>query len=65
MRSQSARIIYYLATGRTLTPLEALQRFGCLRLSARILDLRNGGHRIVSDRLKVGRAVVARYRLAR
>ena len=38
--SQSLQIIRYLAKGRTLTALQALNRFGVWRLSGRILDLR-------------------------
>ena len=44
--SQNARILSYLSTGRALTPLEALSRFNCMRLSARIQDLQKRGHRI-------------------
>ena len=40
--SQSAQIRAALLAGETLTPLDALRRFGCFRLGARIWDLRNG-----------------------
>lgn len=39
--SQSAQIKAALLAGETLTPLDALRRFGCFRLGARIWDLRN------------------------
>lgn len=39
--SQTARIKAALLRGETLTPLDALRRFGCFRLGARIWDLRN------------------------
>lgn len=45
--SQNARILEALKAGSRITPLDALHRFGCLRLSARIADLRERGHRIV------------------
>ena len=45
--SQNARILEALQSGARITPLDALQRFGCLRLSARIADLREKGFRIV------------------
>ncbi|MEY2735277.1 MAG: Helix-turn-helix domain, partial [Pseudomonadota bacterium] len=32
--SQTQQILEALARGRTLTPLEALSEFGCLRLAA-------------------------------
>ena len=40
--SQTARIKAALLRGETLTPMDALRRFGCFRLGARIWDLRNG-----------------------
>jgi len=46
MKSQNKEIRKYLEIGRTLTPLDALYRFGCFRLSARIYDLRHEGMKI-------------------
>lgn len=42
------RILAYLKTGETLTALEALFKFGCYRLSARIYELRAEGWNIVT-----------------
>lgn len=39
--SQTARIKAALLAGETLTPMDALRRFGCFRLGARIWELRN------------------------
>lgn len=39
--SQTARIKAALLRGETLTPMDALRRFGCFRLGTRIWDLRN------------------------
>jgi hypothetical protein len=50
---------------RPLTPLEALQGCGCLRLAARILDLKAQGHNIVREMVTDGEKTFARYRLAR
>lgn len=63
MRAQNDRILDYLATGHRLTPLQALRRFGCLRLGARIYDLRGQGHSIESRLVRRGGARVAEYRL--
>ncbi len=63
-RSQSDAILAYLKSGRSLTPLEALRRFGCFRLSARAYDLRAAGYRIRSRLVRVGDKKVARYWLA-
>ena len=39
--SQSAQIKAALLADETLTPLDALRRFGCFRLGARIWELRH------------------------
>lgn len=39
-KSQAAIIGEYLMAGGTITPLEALEKWGCFRLAARIHDLR-------------------------
>jgi len=38
--SQSAKILAHLQQGGKITSLEALQKFGCLRLASRISDLK-------------------------
>lgn len=38
--TQKDLILKHLLRGMSLTPLEALSRFGCFRLGARIYDLR-------------------------
>lgn len=48
MKSQSAKILHVLQSGKPVTPLIALRRFGCLRLAARINDLKAEGHKIQS-----------------
>ncbi|MCK8905819.1 helix-turn-helix domain-containing protein [Haemophilus influenzae] len=48
-QSQCDRILRYLQSGKRLTSLEALDKFGCLRLSARILDLKNRWHQISDE----------------
>ena len=61
--SQNEAIAAYLATGAELTPLEALQRFNCLRLAARIHNLRAEGVPIVERIVYEGRKHWAAYRL--
>jgi hypothetical protein len=41
--SQNHWIAKHLKEGKTLTSLDALRLFGCLRLSGRIYDLRKKG----------------------
>ena len=50
---------------RPLTPLEALDGCGCLHLAARILDLKQQGHKIVTETVSDGVKSFARYRLMR
>ena len=47
--SQNKQILNYLLSGKKLTPLTALNKFGCFRLSARILDLRKQGYNIATE----------------
>ena len=42
--SQNDLIFLHLKSGKSITPLEALNLYGCFRLSARIKDLKNEGH---------------------
>ncbi len=44
--TQEIQILNYLKTGKKLSPLEALKKFGCFRLGARIFDLKQKGHSI-------------------
>lgn len=39
MESQNKQIRAHLESGKTITALEALRLYGCLRLSGRIYDL--------------------------
>ena len=64
-QSQQDRIINFLATGRSLTPLQALSRFGCMRLGARIWQLKRDGHRIQAEMVRRKGKTFAEYRLAR
>jgi len=40
-KSQKQMIREYLEAGNTITPMEALTKFGCNRLSARIDEIKN------------------------
>lgn len=57
--SQTERIKAYLLKGKTLTALDALQKFGCLRLASRIAELKDE-YDITRERvtLKNGKSVV-------
>ena len=63
-KSQEARILQYLQSGKQLTHLEAERLFGCARLGARAHALKKQGHKIEREMIKVApRKWVARYRL--
>lgn len=53
-KSQNTLILDWLNQGNTITPIQALNMFGCFRLGARIFNLRQMGHRIEGKRVKVG-----------
>lgn len=62
--SQSELILNHLRSGKHLTPLEALQRYGCLRLGARIWDLKREGHAITTELVELPNGKrVASYRM--
>ncbi len=48
-KSQTDRILEYMLTGKSITPLEALNLFGCLRLGARIADIKAKGYLVYSE----------------
>ena len=50
--SQSAMILNFLKSGGSLTPIEALEKFSCFRLAARMNDLRKKGYVIQTEILK-------------
>lgn len=46
---QSLEILNHLKDNGSITPLEALQRYGCMRLGARIFELRQKGYSIKTE----------------
>lgn len=54
--NQKEQILSYLKAGNSITPLEALQKFGCFRLGARIWELKKDGYPVevktVYDKVK-------------
>ena len=63
IESQEKQIRDYLLTGKSLTSLQALNLFGCLRLSARIYDLIDYGVPIESEMIEVNGKRVAQYKM--
>jgi hypothetical protein len=48
-RKENATIISHLKDNGSITPFEALKRYGCMRLGARIFDLRSKGYPIKTE----------------
>lgn len=61
--TQTESILAYLKAGNSITPLEALERFNCLRLSGRIFDIKQMGYDVRVTKERAGRKAWARYRI--
>lgn len=66
--TQCEKILAWLKAGKTITPLQALDKFSCNRLAARVNDLKGQGHDIASRMVRVvnrdgNTCRVAEYRL--
>jgi len=60
--SQASAILAHLQSGRPITPLDALQDYGCFRLGARIWELRKMGYDIdTQDYVLPNGKRIARY----
>ena len=67
-KSQNDKVLEYLQEHDGMTTLDAFQKLGISRLSARIKDLRTAGHVIFSESVEVENRFgdmchVAQYRL--
>ena len=64
MKSHNEQILTHLKEGNSITQMDALMEFQCFRLGARIYDLKQDGHSIVSEMVEVPSGKrVARYSL--
>lgn len=67
-KPQKEQILEHLEKFGSITPMEAQRLYGCMRLGARIWDLKREGHKFIVEMVEVttrsGKAHVARYRLA-
>lgn len=61
--SQNALIKGWLLNGHSITALDALNMFGCFRLSARIANLKEQGMRITTEMVEVNDKRIAKYYL--
>lgn len=63
MITQKELILKYLQDGNKITPLEALNKFGCFRLGAVIFTLKQDGWDIETKMVANGRKHFAQYEL--
>ena len=49
MKNQTEAIREHLLSGKKITPLDALNLYGCFRLGARIYDLKRSGMAIKTE----------------
>ena len=61
--TQNQQIKSYLEKGKAITPIQALNKFGCFRLAARISDLRNDGLNIATKIVTKDGKTFASYRI--
>lgn len=63
--NQADAILEHLKRGDAITPIDALNLYGCFRLAARIDDLRKSGHFIETEIIKKDGKKYARYYIPR
>jgi hypothetical protein len=61
--TQTQRILRHLKRGLPITQMSAFTRYRCMRLAARIEELRGDGHRITSRTLRRNGKRYSCYRL--
>jgi len=64
-QTQRDKILVTMERGHSITPLEALEWFGCFRLGARIYDLKRRGYTISSELITAHGKRFAEYHLVR
>jgi hypothetical protein len=62
-QTQNDLILKHLKEKKKITSWEAIEKYRCTRLSARILDLRQDGHNIETIRKTVKKKTFAEYKL--
>ena len=65
MTPQAKRVLKYLHSGYTITGLQALKLFGCMRLASRISEMKKEGLTISKTMVKQGNKHFAQYHMGR
>ncbi len=61
--TQNQKIFVALQQGKTISPMTALREFNCMRLAARVYELRKEGHIIDSIQKSNGNATWVEYKM--
>ena len=64
-KSVTEKLESWLWRGYGITQLQALEKWGCMRLSARINDLRKAGMNIITHTVYANGKSYARYTIAK
>jgi hypothetical protein len=62
--TQTDTILRHLRYVGPITPIEALNLYGCFRLAARVKELRERGYNVTTEKGEANGKHFARYRLA-
>lgn len=63
IKTQRQQILSHLINGKSLTPIDALNLFGCFRLSARIFEIRGQGFEVETSIVEKKGSKIAEYSL--
>lgn len=63
IKSQNKLILEHLEKGKTITQFEAIQKWACLRLAARINNLKERGHKIETEMIYSNGVRFGKYKL--
>jgi hypothetical protein len=63
MKTQKEQIKKHLLSRKSITPIQALNKFGCLRLAAVIYKLKNEGLKIMTEIEYNKKKQYAKYKL--
>ena len=63
--NKTQRLIAYILSGKPITAIEAVERFGVMRLASRIFELREAGHVIDSKKVDKNGVKFVQYRLVK
>lgn len=61
--SQKDLVRRHLMSGKPLTPIQALEKYGCYRLAAVVNRLRKDGYQIITELMKGQEHSYAKYKI--